>query len=69
MDCGAPAREVGVTMFHQLVTPVGGSLIWSCLVASIPILAVLVLLGVFRRPAWQASSAGLAAALDRKSVV
>ncbi|HKQ14272.1 MAG TPA: L-lactate permease [Steroidobacteraceae bacterium] len=50
-------------MFHQLVTPVGGSLFWSCLVASIPILAVLVLLGVFRRPAWQASSAGLAAAL------
>ncbi|HXS90141.1 MAG TPA: L-lactate permease [Steroidobacteraceae bacterium] len=50
-------------MFHQLVTPVGGSLIWSCLVASIPIAAVLVLLGVFRRPAWQASSAGLAAAL------
>jgi lactate permease len=50
-------------MFHQLVTPVGGSLIWSCLVASIPIVAVLVLLGVFRRPAWQASSAGLAVAL------
>ena len=41
-------------MFHQLVTPVGGSLIWSCLVASIPIAAVLVLLGVFRWPAWQA---------------
>jgi lactate permease len=50
-------------MFHQLVTPVGGSLVWSCLVASLPIVAVLVLLGVFRRPAWQASSAGLAAAL------
>ena len=50
-------------MFHQLVMPVGGSLVWSCIVASIPIVAVLVLLGVFRRPAWQASSAGLAAAL------
>ena len=50
-------------MFPQLVMPVGGSLVWSCIVASIPIVAVLVLLGVFRRPAWQASSAGLAAAL------
>ena len=50
-------------MFHQAVMPVGGSLVWSCLVASIPILTVLVLLGVFRRPAWQASSAGLAAGL------
>jgi len=50
-------------MFHQLVTPVGGSLVWSCVVAAIPIVTVLVLLGVFRRPAWQASSAGLAAAL------
>ena len=50
-------------MFHQLVTPIGGSLVWSCLVASIPIVTVLVLLGVFRRPAWQASSAGLAAGL------
>ena len=50
-------------MFHQLVTPVGESLVWSCLVASIPIMTVLVLLGVFRRPAWQASSAGLAAGL------
>ncbi len=50
-------------MFHQLVMPVGGSLLWSCIVASLPIVAVLVLLGVFRRPAWQASSAGLAAAL------
>jgi lactate permease len=50
-------------MFHQLVMPVGGSLVWSCIVASIPIVVVLVLLGVFRRPAWQASSAGLATAL------
>jgi lactate permease len=50
-------------VFHQLVTPIGGSLVWSCLVAAIPIATVLVLLGVFRRPAWQASSAGLAAGL------
>lgn len=50
-------------MFQQLVTPIGGSLVWSCVVASMPIVTVLVLLGVFRRPAWQASSAGLAAGL------
>lgn len=50
-------------MFHQLVTPIGGNLVWSCLVASIPIVTVLVLLGVLRRPAWQASSAGLAVGL------
>ena len=46
-------------MFHQLVTPVAGSLFGSFLVATIPIVVVLVLLGVLRRPAWQASSAGL----------
>jgi lactate permease len=56
-------------MFHQLVTPVGGNLVWSCVVASVPIVAVLVLLGVFRRPAWQASSAGLATALVLAIVV
>jgi lactate permease len=46
-------------MFQQLLTPVAGSLGLSFLVAVLPILAVLVLLGVFRRPAWQASLAGL----------
>jgi len=46
-------------MFHQLETPVGGSLPLSFLVATIPIAVVLVLLGVMRRPAWQASTAGL----------
>lgn len=46
-------------MFHQLVAPLGGSLLWSCLGAALPIATVLVLLGVLRRPAWQASSAGL----------
>lgn len=46
-------------MFQQLLTPVAGSLGLSFLVALLPILAVLVLLGVFRRPAWQASLAGL----------
>jgi lactate permease len=46
-------------MFHQLVTPVANSLGLSFLVAALPIATVLVLLGVFRRPAWQASFAGL----------
>ena len=50
-------------MFHQLLTPVGGSLFLSFLVATIPIIVVLVMLGVLRRPAWQASLAGLATAL------
>ena len=46
-------------MFHQLLTPVGNSLALSCLVAILPALTVLLLLGVVRRPAWQAALAGL----------
>jgi lactate permease len=46
-------------MFQQLLTPVGDNLALSFLVAVLPILVVLVLLGIFRRPAWQASLAGL----------
>ncbi|MBW6530303.1 L-lactate permease [Sphingomonas sp. RRHST34] len=50
-------------MFHQQVTPVAGALLPSFLVAALPIATVLLLLGVLRRPAWQASLAGLAVAL------
>jgi lactate permease len=46
-------------MFAQLLTPVGDSLALSSLVASLPVLTVLILLGVLRRPAWQAALAGL----------
>jgi lactate permease len=46
-------------MFNQLLTPVGGSLLLSFLVAALPIATVLVALGILRRPAWQASLAGL----------
>jgi lactate permease len=46
-------------MFHQLLTPVGDSLALSFLVAVLPIATVLILLGVVRRPAWQAALAGL----------
>ncbi len=49
-------------MFHQLLTPVAGNLVLSFLLAAVPIVVVLVLLGLARRPAWQASLAGLAAA-------
>src|SRR5271156_1105998 len=51
--------EGGGDMFQQLMTPVAGSLGLSFIVASLPILAVLVGLGVLRRPAWQASLGGL----------
>ncbi len=47
------------TVFAQPLTPVGHSLLLSFLVAALPILAALVMLGVLRRPAWQASLAGL----------
>src|ERR1700681_4813469 len=46
-------------MFRQLLTPVGDSLGLSFLVAILPVVAVLVLLGLLRRPAWQAALAGL----------
>ena len=49
-------------MFAQLLTPVGDSLGLSFLIAALPIVVVLVGLGVLRRPAWQASLAGLVVA-------
>ncbi len=49
-------------MFKQLLTPVAGSLPLSFLVAVLPIVVVLVMLGVLRRPAWQASLGGLVVA-------
>ena len=47
----------GVFMFIQILEPVGGILFLSFLVGFIPILVVLVLLGIVRRPAWQAALA------------
>ena len=49
-------------MFAQLLTPVADSLGLSFLVAALPIVVVLVGLGILRRPAWQASLAGLVVA-------
>src|SRR5450432_1620340 len=50
-------------MFQQLLTPVGDSLAMSFLVAILPIATVLVLLGILKRPAWQAALAGLVVGL------
>jgi lactate permease len=50
-------------MFHQLLTPVGNSLGLSFFAAALPVLTILVLLGVLKRPAWQAALAGLAVGL------
>jgi lactate permease len=50
-------------VFQQLLTPVADSLGLSFIAASLPILAVLALLGLMRRPAWQASLAGLVVGL------
>jgi lactate permease len=50
-------------MFQQLLTPVGDSLGLSFVFAILPIVAVLVLLGLLRRPAWQAALAGLVTGL------
>jgi lactate permease len=48
-------------MFHQLLTPIAGNLGLSCATAFVPVLVVMVLMGVLRRPAWQASLWGLVA--------
>ncbi|HEY4383715.1 MAG TPA: L-lactate permease, partial [Ktedonobacteraceae bacterium] len=50
-------------MFHQLLVPVADNLFLSFVVGFIPIIVVLVLLGIVRRPAWQAALAGLIVAL------
>jgi lactate permease len=50
-------------MFDQLITPVSDSLLFSFLVAAVPIAVVLVLLGIVRLAAWQASACGLIVAL------
>ena len=50
-------------MFQQILRPVADSLGLSFLVAALPIVAVLLMLGLFRRPAWQSSLLGLIVAL------
>ena len=55
-------KRQGTAMWQQTYTPIGDSLPLSALFAAIPIFTLLLLLGVFRKPAWIASLAGLAAA-------
>ncbi|WIX77856.1 L-lactate permease [Amycolatopsis carbonis] len=50
-------------MFTQLLVPVGGSLTLSALLAAIPLLLLIVLLGVFKTPARIAAPISLVAAL------
>ena len=54
-----PRRQPKNRVFHQLLTPVFNALLPSLVVAISPILTVLALLGALRRPAWEASLAGL----------
>ena len=49
-------------MWEQNYTPVAGSLGWSALAAALPVFALLLLLGVIRKPAWMAALAGLGTA-------
>ena len=46
-------------MWQQNYTPVANSLVLSALVAAVPILVLLFLIGIRRKPAWIASLAGL----------
>jgi len=50
-------------MWQQNYTPLNGSLALSALIAALPILVMLYLLGIRRKPAWMASLAALLAAV------
>src|SRR5215470_15193126 len=50
-------------MWQQNYTPIADSLFLSALVAAVPILVLLFLIGIFRKPAWMASLAGLGATI------
>ncbi|HEY5665935.1 MAG TPA: L-lactate permease, partial [Gammaproteobacteria bacterium] len=45
---------------EQVYMPVADSLVWSTLAAALPILILLVMIGVFRKPAWISALTGLA---------
>jgi L-lactate transport len=49
-------------MWQQTYTPIAGSAGLSALVAALPVFTLLLLLGVFRKPSWVASIAGLGTA-------
>jgi lactate permease len=50
-------------MWQQNYTPIAGSLLWSALVAALPIFTMLFLLGILRKAAWISSLAGLTTAV------
>jgi lactate permease len=50
-------------MWQQNYEPVGGSLALSALVAAIPIVALFLMLGVWRKPAWMSALGALGSAL------
>ena len=50
-------------MWQQVYLPVADNLALSALTASIPILLMLLLIGVMRRPPWVSALAGLGASL------
>jgi lactate permease len=50
-------------MWQQNYQPLMDSLAWSTFAAAVPILVLLLLIGVLRKPAWIAALSGLAAAL------
>lgn len=58
-NVSAPDLILKEGIFIQPLTPIGNSLIASFFVGIIPLVLVLVLLGVFRVPAYYASFAGL----------
>ncbi len=58
-----PSLSHRTALFQQLLTPAAGALVSSFVVAVLPIGMVLVMLGILRRPAWQASLATWTATL------
>ena len=50
-------------MWQQVYLPVGNNLALSALTAALPILVLLLLIGVLRRPPWAAALAGLGTSL------
>ncbi len=56
-------------MYRQVLDPVAHSLAWSALIAALPLLILVVMLGVLRITAWLSSLVALAAALIVATVV
>jgi len=45
---------------NQVYTPIADSLAWSTVAAALPILVLLIMIGIFRKPAWISALTGLA---------